>query len=572
MRKDSDTKEQPVNKPAATCRGTDEPERPQSDREQQKETFQGRIAPLTRPLEDAGGIEFEDMFDLDEIQRLQDQFADATGVASLITHTDGTPITRPSHFCRMCNDIIRQTEAGRRRCYESDARIAQHNPEGPTVEPCLGSGLWHAGASITVGGRHIANWLIGQVRNETQTEESMRTYAREMGVDEQTFIDAFYEVPTMSRERFYQVSQTLFTLANQISRSAYQNVQQTRLITQLKEAEEALRASEEKFRNLFDNAVEGVYQTTPEGRIVDANMAYARMAGYESPKDVINSIADIASQMYVDPEQRNTIAGLLTQEGYLNNFECPLRRKDGTVFWAVVNARLTRLNDGTPCFEGFVTDITERKQAEAAIRKYSNDLKERNKELNCLYSISEIVRRTDFPPEKILQECSYILSQAFQFPEIAACQITWGHRAYNTENFRKTPWILEREIMIHGVQTGTISICYLEERFEEHEGPFLAEERKLLNSVADLLGRSAERKQAKEEREKLISELQDALGKVKTLSGFLPICTSCKKIRDDKGYWEQIEVYITEHSEALFSHGLCPECARKLYPQLYEKK
>jgi len=65
-------------------------------------------------------------------------------------------------------------------------------------------------------------------------------------------------------------------------------------------------------------------------------------------------------------------------------------------------------------------------------------------------------------------------------------------------------------------------------------------------------------------------KLEEALAKVKTLSGLLPICASCKKIRDDKGYWNQIEGYIRDHSEAQFSHGICPECAKKLYPELYE--
>jgi len=77
-----------------------------------------------------------------------------------------------------------------------------------------------------------------------------------------------------------------------------------------------------------------------------------------------------------------------------------------------------------------------------------------------------------------------------------------------------------------------------------------------------------ERKCAEEEREKLICDLQGALNKVKTLSGMLPICASCKKIRDDKGYWNQIEAYIRDHSEAEFSHGICPECMKKLYPDL----
>ena len=74
------------------------------------------------------------------------------------------------------------------------------------------------------------------------------------------------------------------------------------------------------------------------------------------------------------------------------------------------------------------------------------------------------------------------------------------------------------------------------------------------------------------EKEKLIVELQEALAKVKTLSGLLPICSSCKKIRDDNGYWNQIESYIRQHSEADFTHGICPTCAKMLYPGLLKDK
>ncbi len=73
------------------------------------------------------------------------------------------------------------------------------------------------------------------------------------------------------------------------------------------------------------------------------------------------------------------------------------------------------------------------------------------------------------------------------------------------------------------------------------------------------------------ERERLIRELQEALKKVKTLSGLLPVCSSCKKVRDDKGYWNQIEAYIHEHSDAEISHSLCPDCTKKLYPDIWEK-
>lgn len=72
---------------------------------------------------------------------------------------------------------------------------------------------------------------------------------------------------------------------------------------------------------------------------------------------------------------------------------------------------------------------------------------------------------------------------------------------------------------------------------------------------------------AERERDRLIVELQEALANIKVLRGLLPICSHCKKIRDDKGYWKAVEVYIREHSEAEFSHGLCPDCVRELYPE-----
>ncbi|MCC6523780.1 MAG: response regulator [Polyangiaceae bacterium] len=89
-----------------------------------------------------------------------------------------------------------------------------------------------------------------------------------------------------------------------------------------------------------------------------------------------------------------------------------------------------------------------------------------------------------------------------------------------------------------------------------------------LDRAAELvLHRRAARRHA-EERERLIGELEAALARIKRLSGLLPICASCKRIRDDRGYWQQLEAYITEHSEAEFTHGLCQECVTKLYGDL----
>jgi hypothetical protein len=78
-------------------------------------------------------------------------------------------------------------------------------------------------------------------------------------------------------------------------------------------------------------------------------------------------------------------------------------------------------------------------------------------------------------------------------------------------------------------------------------------------------------KQAEQEREELIGKLQKALAEIKTLQGVLPICSNCKKIRDDKGSWRQLEEYISEHTDSRFSHGLCSDCAQKLYPKYFKK-
>ena len=112
------------------------------------------------------------------------------------------------------------------------------------------------------------------------------------------------------------------------------------------------------------------------------------------------------------------------------------------------------------------------------------------------------------------------------------------------------------------------------DEFEDFSNEFNAMGDKLKKSfvsIKNLEKEITDRKRAEEEREKLIHELQEALNKIKTLRGLIPICASCKKIRDDKGYWNQIETYIRDHSEADFSHGICPECAKKLYPELYKE-
>ncbi len=99
----------------------------------------------------------------------------------------------------------------------------------------------------------------------------------------------------------------------------------------------------------------------------------------------------------------------------------------------------------------------------------------------------------------------------------------------------------------------------------------VAERTAELREANETLRDEIERREAiQQEREILIEELKRALAEVRTLSGLLPICAACKKIRDDRGYWSQIEEYISRHSEAEFTHGICPECAKRLYPEYFK--
>ncbi len=196
----------------------------------------------------SGGVDFTfgDILDLDEIQRIQDAFSAATGVASIITAPDGRPLTRPSNFSRLCQDVIRSTEKGLANCMRSDAVLGRPNPDGPIMQPCLSCGLWDGGASIYAGDRHIANWLIGQVRNEAQDDAVMLAYARSIGADEDAFREALAEVTRMPTEQFRQICQSLFMFANQLSQIAYKNLQLNCEIEDRRRAEDAVRRLNEE--------------------------------------------------------------------------------------------------------------------------------------------------------------------------------------------------------------------------------------------------------------------------------------------------------------------------------------
>ncbi|MEO5956283.1 MAG: PAS domain S-box protein, partial [Nitrospiraceae bacterium] len=151
-------------------------------------------------------------------------------------------------------------------------------------------------------------------------------------------------------------------------------------ITERKVMEEALRQAEEKYRSIFDNAVEGIFQSTPSGRYLSVNPALARMYGYESPGELMRSVTDIAHQIYVDPDCRVALTQLLELRGVVRGFEYEVYRKDGSAIWISESVRAVRSEQGEILYyEGTIEDITDRRRAEeerrrlAAMIESSND-------------------------------------------------------------------------------------------------------------------------------------------------------------------------------------------------------
>ncbi|MGQ9776555.1 MAG: PAS domain S-box protein [Thermodesulfobacteriota bacterium] len=138
-------------------------------------------------------------------------------------------------------------------------------------------------------------------------------------------------------------------------------------ITEKKQLAKILEQTEEKYRNIFENAMEGIFQVDPEGRLLNANPALAQIHGYDSPEALISSIKDV-STLYQDPQDHQRLVRLLFQQGLVQNYEVQMRRKDDKPQWISINVRLVKDTNGKPVYyEGTMIDITQRKMAEEAL-------------------------------------------------------------------------------------------------------------------------------------------------------------------------------------------------------------
>lgn len=326
-------------------------------------------------------VRFEDIFALEDIQSIQDAFAAAAGVASIISDPNGRPLTRPSHFTDLCTHI-RATPKGAANCRRSDAYLGHQDRHAPAFCPCLSGGLLDGATSIYVGDRLLAIWLIGQVADETCDLEDLLAYAREIDVDEAAFREALLRVPRMSRERFAAICEALHQFAGHLSQLAMRNCLQKRLIGSLRDTQARLRTRERDLAALIDFLPDPTFVLDQHGAIIFWNRAMEKLTGV-SAADMLGStdfasslplhgtrrplLADFARGAANAPEQLYT---LLTQTEDAFIAEATLDHLPGGARRVWVKAVALRDEDGriTGAVES-IRDITDRHQASLALQQ-----------------------------------------------------------------------------------------------------------------------------------------------------------------------------------------------------------
>lgn len=172
------------------------------------------------------------------------------------------------------------------------------------------------------------------------------------------------------------------SLVEQTLQLKHANQELANQMAERQRAEEALRQAEEKYRSIFENAIEGIFQTTPQGSYLSANPALARIYGYNSPEDLIIKVTDIAQQLYVNPQRRTEFMESIQKYGSVQGFESQVYRVDGSIIWVSENARAVRDASGQLLYyEGMVEDITSRKQTEEALLRSQAQLQEQANQL-----------------------------------------------------------------------------------------------------------------------------------------------------------------------------------------------
>lgn len=329
---------------------------------------------------------------------------------------------------------------------------------------------------------------------------------------------------------------------------------------QLEQTQVSLRESEEILKALVNNIPGMAYKAYSDwsAKIFSGCMA---LCGY-SEKDINDSDDNWLSVIYPDDKDAVFKEGIvLSREPKTIAQTYRIRCKNGSVRWVEDRKASLFSEDGEFLgIYGIVFDVTERKQIEQALQESEhrfqsliNTMNEGLVEVDENWTMTFVNNRfaemTGLPVDQLVGR---------KFQDLVSEQFKNNAQEELNRRRKGITGVYELELL-HADGQKIFVHCSPRPSYDA-KGKYLGG----LGVVADITDRKKAELQLLREKEKL----EDALAKIKTLRGLLPICANCKKIRDDKGYWNQIENYITNHSDVFFSHSICPDCMRKLYPDL----
>jgi len=270
---------------------------------------------------------------------------------------------------------------------------------------------------------------------------------------------------------------------------------------------------EEKYRCLFESSRDAIMTMEPPSwEFTDANTATLRM--FKSPdkaaflsKPPWELSPDVQPVGSPSPEKAKEMIGKAMDEGS-HFFEWSHIRSGGEEFDASVLLTRVEIESGQPFLQATAREITESKKAAAEMKKMAHDLGERLKELNCLYSLSTLLGNPRILLDEGFQDAVNLIPPAWQYPEITCGRIVFENKEFKTAKFMASEWKQSSDITEHGNKVGVVEVFYMEERPQDFEGPFLKEERALIDAIAERLGKSSERWKTENELRNRLRQLE----------------------------------------------------------------
>jgi PAS domain S-box-containing protein len=320
-------------------------------------------------------------------------------------------------------------------------------------------------------------------------------------------------------------------------------------ITELRQTEKQLELSRANFRNFIETLNDIVLIGDSEGLIMYSNPAASIKLGY-TPEEFKKTRIINLHPVWARSEAESLIAAMFKGEKDL--CPLPLLDKNGSIIPVETRAWAGKWND-IECIFGISKDLSKEQET---IQKFDR-LFRMNPALMALSTLPD-QKFTDVN-DAFLRTLGYSLDEVLGKTSSELCLFESADEQDRVSRLlAEYGSIREIEISVRTknghIRQGILSGDLIQNQGREY----------FLTVMIDI----TERKQAEAHREKTIAELQSAIQQIKTLKGIVPICASCKKIRDDKGFWEGVEIYVSKHTDARFSHGLCPDCIKRLYPEL----